>query len=279
MPPFSGQVQLAQSETYRALTLDGNVWEIQYVKRTHVRVATLTINDIIAHAENPKLIEENRLQQGAVDQELVELLQFLATVRLPFEATDHFEYWLLDSSDKSPLALIFSCSEPEQMDKFPARPEWTALPAAVMPVEKTAEELADQTPPVNYRLELLVAERAGTRGEARWFNRSEQTDYYFPPLLINEHWPDDSQNELCRRYIARQAPRLLMLPGLATTDRAKLETYCKPFASEVGRFCGLYPQIVDTALINALRVEAQLRAASGETTSPVHNRRDGILYI
>ena len=36
--------------------------------------------------------------------------------------------------------VIFSCSEPEQMATFPQRTEWTALPAAVMPIEATEEE-------------------------------------------------------------------------------------------------------------------------------------------
>ena len=120
------------------------------------------------------------MQQEVVDDQIVEMLNFLSTVELPFASADIYEYWLLDAAEEKPLALIFSCTEASQMDKFPARAEWTALPAAVMPVAKTEKEEKDQTPPVNYRLELLVSERAGSHRKAAWFNRNEQHSVEFP---------------------------------------------------------------------------------------------------
>ena len=102
---------------------------IQYVKRSHVRVATVTAEDIKAHALRPQ-----RLDRDTVDRQIIELLDFLTRIELPFPANDWYEYWLLDVRDEAPLALIYSCAEIEQMDKFPARREWTALHAAVMPV-------------------------------------------------------------------------------------------------------------------------------------------------
>ncbi len=275
MPPYSGQVQVAESPTYRALTIDGEVWEIQYVNRSHVRVATLTSADIDKYAANPDLLENDNS-----DEKLVQLLQFLSHAQLPFDGKDHYEYWLLDAADQSPLALIFSCTEASQMEKFPARAEWTALPAAVMPVDKTELEIADQLPPVNYRVERMVAERAGTNPRAAWFNRHEQQTMAFPPLMIKEDWNDPAEGDLCQRYLQRQAPRLLMLQGLEQNDRQRLEACCKPQALEVARFYSLYPDIIDNDLIKALRVEAKLRAASGlPGHSSVQNRRDGVLYI
>lgn len=275
MPPFAGQVQIAESDKYRAITLDGQVWEIQFVKRSHIRVATVKASDIKAHSLNAELVEG-----GAVDEQIIELLSYLGDVELPFPAADKYEYWLLDSLDESPLALIYSCAEAEQMEKFPDRPEWTALPAAVMPVEKTEEENRNQTAPVNYQMERLIAERAGTRPKARWFERHEHETEVFPPLIIREDWPEESETQLCRRYIERQAPRLLMLHGLNHRVRQRLERCCRPHAMEVARFCGLYPEVVDEALIQALRVEARLRAATqGEHQPALHKRRDGILYI
>jgi len=273
LPPYSGQVQIAESDKYRALTIDAQTWEIQYVNRTHVRVATLSHKEINTYANNPEQMAEE-----IVDDQIIELLKFLAGVQLPFAPTDKYEYWLLDAKDKSPLALIFSCTESAQMDKFPARPEWTALPAAVMPVAKTDEEEKKQSPPVNYRLELLVAERAGNRATAAWFERQATDEHDFPPFMIREDWLEDKDQQLCQRYIQRQAPRLLMLHGLQQHDRARLETYSKPQAMEVARFCALYPEIIDTELIQSLRVQARLRAAT-EGQPAIHSRRDGILYI
>ncbi|MCB1864811.1 MAG: hypothetical protein KDG50_05235 [Chromatiales bacterium] len=277
MPPFSGQVQIAQSDKYRAITLDGQIWEIQYVKRSHVRVATVSSSDIQSHRVRDELRDG-----GSADEQLIELLDDLASIRLPFPAADLYEYWLLDAADESPLALVFSCAEAEQMDKFPARAEWTALPAAVMPIAQTDEEKRNQAPPVNYRFERLVAERAGTRPKARWFKRGADghDSNPFPPLMVREDWPEASDRDLCRRYIERQSPRLLMLHGLDLDDRRRLERSCRPHAMEVARFCMLYPEIVDRDLIEALRVEAKLRIAAGAEDRPaVHNRRDGILYI
>lgn len=274
LPPFSGQVQIAESDTYRALTIDGEVWEIQYVNRSHVRVATLSSIDIAKYAANPALLEN---EKG--DEKLIELLTFLSVATLPFASADHFEYWLLDA-DGLPLALIFSCTEDTQIEKFPASTEWTALPAAVMPVEKTTAEIADGAPPVNYRLERMVAERAGNRSRATWFDRRRYQDDEFPALMIREDWEEPWQSELCQRYLKRQAPRLLMLHGLNRKVRRCLESFCKPQAMEVARFHTLYPDIVDSSIINALRVEAKLRAASGdEDHNSVQGRRDGVLYI
>lgn len=273
LPPYSGQVQVAESDTYRALTIDGEVWEVQYVNRSHVRVATLSNKEIKNYAENPAL-----MQQEIVDDQIVDMLSFLAGIELPFPSADIYEYWLLDAAEEKPLALIFSCTEPSQIEKFPARADWTALPAAVMPVPKTEQEEQDQTPPVNYRLELLVSERAGSRRKAAWFNREEHAPSDFPACMVREDWSDELSQALCQRYIERQAPRLLMLHEMAPDVRDKLEKHCKPNAMEVARFSNLYPEIINQDLINSLRVEARMRSAT-EGTPAINNRRDGILYI
>ncbi|MBX2836627.1 MAG: hypothetical protein KTR35_07225 [Gammaproteobacteria bacterium] len=274
-PPYSGQIQIAESETYRALTLDGRSWEIQYVNRTHVRVGTFSSEDIRIRSNASETLTDN-----VEDARLVELFEFLADVTLPFPAKDRFEFWLLDSQEKEPLALIFSCSSPEQMKKFPSRAEWTALPDAVMPIAKTEQEIADNAPPINYRLESLVSERAGTTKRAQWFDRREHSDFAFPPFLVREDWPDSEQEHLCKSYIERQAPRLLMLQSLTDEERDRLELCSEAHATEVARLCRLYPSIVNKQLIDALRVEARLRASSNtEEVSKVQNRRDGILYI
>jgi len=262
-PPYSGLVQIAESDTFRALTLDAQVWEIQYVNRSHVRVGTVTNRDI-----QTRTIGSEQLSEDLADPKLIEILDFLRDVELPFPAEDHFEYWLLDGQNKTPLALLFSCKKEEQMCKFPSRASWTALPDSLMPIKKTEKELASGAPPVNYRFESLVNERAGINSKAKWFNRLERQDDHFPPLLVSENWPEPDQQELCKRYIERQAPRLLMLQGLDESHRQRLEACCKPYAVEVARFYGLYPHIIEEESINALRVEARLREASGVVDKP-----------
>ena len=274
-PPYSGQVQIAESETYRALTMDGHMWEIQYVNRSHLRVGTLTSADIKSRS-----VRSEKMVDDVADPKLGELLDYLVDIKLPFIAKDCFECWLLDSADQTPLALIFSCSKAEQMKKFPSRSGWTALPDAVMPIEKTEKEIASGMPPVNYRLESLVSERAGSNSKSAWFDRRKQHDEFFPPFLLSDDWSDPEHQSLCRRYIDRQSPRLMMLQGLTKSQRERLESSCEPFATEVARLCGLYPEVENDELIRALRVEARLREVSDTgTKSKVQNRRDGVLYM
>lgn len=274
-PPFSGQVQIVESDTYRAITLDGMMWEIQYVNRIHVRAATISAEEIKSGAYKTELITGS-----SADPQLVELMDYLVDIQLPFPSNDYYECWILDSKDQTPLAMLYSCSKAEQMKKFPTQPQWTALPDSIMPVVKTATEVESKMAPVNYRIESLVSERAGTNKKSLWYDRREYDDSHFPPYLLREDWPEPEQEELLSRYLQRQAPRLLMLQGLTDSQRQKLETGGKLNATEVARFFGLYPKILNVELINALRVEARIRAASSSGKSiDVLERRDGVLYI
>ena len=71
-----------------------------------------------------------------------------------------------------------------------------------------------------------------------------------------------------------------MLQGITDEQRDFLESSCKPNAIEVARFSSLYPKIINQEKINALRVEARIREASGSGKPiSVLERRDGVLYI
>lgn len=287
LPPYYGQSQIAESERARALTIDGQSWEIQFLhvvnnnaqdtKLSYRRAVTISDSDIRQKriGESP----DNELDnQQTVDERILELTNFLADVTLPFPAADHLEYWLLDAKDQSPLALIFSAKDPEQMNAYPSRPEWTALPAAVMPIEKTEDEKSYSSAPVNYRFERLVAERAGINPKAKWFTRRLNEEQSFPNLMVREDWQEEEADKLCQRYLTRQSPRLLMLHGLNQELRRQLEINARPHALEVERFYQLYPEVVDQVLMNAILVEARLRGVS-EDQPALHKRRDGIHYL
>ena len=286
LPPYSGQAQIAESDRARAITLDGELWEIHFVygvsagdnangrsaKRKFRRVAG------IGSSQLAEMASPSAEQFEDVDERILELARFLAGASLPFPAMDNYEYWLLDPEDDSPLALIFSCTQEEQMANFPSLTEWTALPAAVMPIEATDDEKARSESPVNYRVERLVAERAGSKPRARWFKRRPDEPRRFPAFLLREDWQEEAHRALCQRYIDRQSTRLLMLHGLQQEERRRLERAAKPHAGEVARFYALYPEIVDEKLVNALRIEARLRGST-EDHGSVSQRRDGIHYL
>ena len=289
LTPYYGLVQIAESERARALTVDGQTWEIQFLhsgnggltdsyssaQGNHRYRRAVTIND---SEIRQKKIGTTQEKGQTVDERILELTDFLADISLPFPAVDNHEYWLLDIKDQSPLALIFSCRDSEQMNAYPSRPEWTALPAAVMPIDFTDDEKSYSSAPVNYRLERLVAERAGNNPKAKWFTRHSDEETRYPTFMLREDWPDEEGSNLCQRYLIRQSPRLLMLHGLSQEVRSKLEINARSHALEVARFYQLYPEIVDQVLMNAILVEARLRSVTEEGPA-LHKRRDGIHYL
>ena len=273
-PPFSGQIQIAESARARALTLDGATWEVQSIHTSVVRNGPddnrierrFRHIDTLRHEDMMQIAAEGTHNGQAVDERVLEIARQISGTGLPFPANDEYEYWLLDAKDGSPLAFIFSCADPGEIRNLPARPEWTALPAAMMPISKTEDEMARAEPPVNYRFERLVAARAGANPKAHWFRRTPGQSDGFPPLLVREDWQEEHGHDLCQRYLQRQATRLLMLHGLAHEDRLRLEEAARPNAMELARFYNLYPEIVNEELMTAMRVEARLRSAGGKAS-------------
>jgi hypothetical protein len=163
------------------------------------------------------------------------------------------------------------------METYPLHVGWTALPAAVLPIDKTEDEEQRGSPPVNYRLENLVAERAGTQPKARWYQRHAGEEDIFPPFMIREDWEDAEDSELCQRYLKRQSARLLMLHNLKHEDRLRMEVAAKDHIFEVERLYKLYPEIADEKQMNAMRVEARLRGSESKGDD-LQKRRDGVHY-
>ena len=280
LSPFTGQVQIVESELGRAITMDGHNWEVQFISPLYEPQAhdqpghspMVTHKMVrVAHIRDHQLIPlpwPNFLDHHQVQQCVNDLAAYVANARLPFPANDFYEYWLLNEDDKSPLALIFSCSEAEQMSSYPVRPEWSALPSSMMKIEPTEDEVERASAPVNYRFERLVEERAGRNPRAVWINRSRQEHLYdFPQCLVCEDWQQPEDIDLCRRYIERQAPRLLMLHGLDDDTRQRLEVAARKHPLEVAAFYPLYPAVVDEKLMKAIRVEARLRGVTEKVSS------------
>ncbi|MFZ1536793.1 MAG: hypothetical protein WAT23_05340, partial [Chromatiaceae bacterium] len=80
----------------------------------------------------------------------------------------------------------------------------------------------------------------------------------FPELLLWEDWEEAGERERAGQYFAALAPRLLMLP-LGAATRARLEQAAANQALAVDQFHRLYPQVMDSAQLVRLRVEARLR--------------------
>lgn len=278
LPPYSGIVQIAESERARAQSLDGINWEIHYLSgneqindqkfrvqgygldRGYYNVASLKNRELKTFMF-PTCVDHDQ-----VSESIHELTEFLSTMPVPFPAGDIYEYWLLDGTDDSPLALIYSCCDESLMNTYPDQSEWTALPHSKMRVENTEDEQARNEPPVNDRFQRLIASRAGTNRRSAWFKRDENQSDGFPGLLVREDWQEQSDHDLCQRYLMRKAPRLLMLQGLSTNDRDRLEVAAKQHVFEVEDYFPMYPEVNDQRLMTAIRVEARLRRATPQTS-------------
>ena len=284
LPPYYGFVQIAESDRARAVSFDGIGWDIQYLpddgegagqeKRTlgyALDRSYFPVAKVLNHQLKP-FIFPSFLDASDINACIDDLVAFLSTAQLPFPAADNFEYWLLDSSDESPLALIFSCCDESQMSTFPSSTTWTALPHSKMKVANTPTEKARSEPPVNDRFQRLVATRAGSKPRAVWFERRQGETDTFPGMLVSEDWQDQAQHDLCQRYLLRKAPRLLMLQGLSHEERERLEMAARQYAVEVDQYFPLYPEVNDQQRMSAIRVEARLRRETPQT--PKADSRD-----
>ncbi|MFA7386841.1 MAG: hypothetical protein WCZ87_04185 [Thiohalobacteraceae bacterium] len=272
LSPFVGLVQIAELETARALSMDGSNWAIQYAMTEEARqqkrealadpklhfalVATVEQGELKTRALHPFL------DPDAVCAAVRDLYDAILSARLPFATVDRYEYWLLGSADQRPLALLHSCADPADMALVPSRPSWIAMPAAQLDVPEPETGQGTYVPPVNYRLQKLVEERAGAKPRAAWFERRDPAADDFPPCLIREDWDDAPAQQLCDRYIRRLAPRLLMVQGLPRSVRCRLEQAARAQVFEVERFFPLYPEVIDRSILTAARVEARLRRAA-----------------
>jgi hypothetical protein len=280
LPPYSGVVQIAQSDRARAQSFDGVSWEVHFVprgsqtlgqqpmplgyavNRGYYRVAHIQDNQLTPYVL-PAVLDAAQVA-ACID----ELFEFLSSAAVPFPAADVFEHWLLDGLDESPLALLFSCCEEAQIATYPTKSGWTALPHSKLKIDSTDREQARQEPPVNQRFQDLVTSRAGQKPRAAWFRRVAGDAADFPALLVREDWQADQEHDLCQRYLLRKAPLLLMLQGLPRDDRERLEMAAKQHALEVDQYYPLYPEVNDARRMAAIRVEARLRRGSPQTKGP-----------
>ena len=270
--PFVGVVQVADLGRVRALSLDGINWTVRYQHLENDQTRRGLFNyDPRVNIALMLNIEQGQLKyrvirtdldpdQSAIDsQRLFEIIQ---SARIPFEATDRYEYWLLDGKDETPLALLHSCVDEAEMESYTPHPVWRAIPAAELPVpDSVAQDEAFYQPPVNYRLQQFIETQAGSKARGAWFNRSNTKSEHFPPCLIKTNWDDAESQRLCDLYLQRLAPRLLMLAGLPGKVRQRLEIAASQHAIEVDSFYRLYPEVIDDDVLEAARVEARLRQA------------------
>jgi hypothetical protein len=271
--PFVGVVQVADLGWARALSLNGTNWTVRYhqLENDQTREGHLNYDPRVNIALLLN-IEKDHMKYRAVRTDLepgqseIDSQRFFETIksaRIPFEVADHYEYWLLDGEDDSPLALLHTCVDESETQIHTPPPVWRAISAAELPVaDPGAQDETFYQPPVNYRLQQQIEAQAGNKPRGAWFKRTNTDSDNFPPCLIKDQWDNAESQRLCDLYLERLAPRLLMLTSLPSKLRQHLENSASQYAIEVDNFYNLYPEVINDKLLKIARVEARLRKAN-----------------
>jgi len=274
--PFVGIIQLAELANVRGLSLDGKNWAIHYALSSHTKSqhrnqahnpdSDYTLVATFQEGQLKTKLAYSYLDSTDAHSHIDMLCNAVTTVQIPLAAADRFEYWLLDKVNEAPLALLQTAINQEELARPAPHPAWQAMPAsqlAIQAPETTSESTEGvYVPPVNYRLEKQIEARAGNKPKAVWIERANPMNDNFPPCLITEEWDDVTAKQLCDRYIERMAPRLLMVSGLPRPVRQRLELAACKYALDVEKFYPLYPEVIDKSILDAARVEAQIRRAN-----------------
>jgi hypothetical protein len=285
--PFRGTMQVIKYASAEAVSTDGLYWDIYVsndelrrglegqVQTSDIRYGSWSASAGLKRGPLYPSADFRRMEaMGAV------VYAHLLTIqdRLPFPLRDHYELWLLDRQAR-PLALLDSALTDQ--DLALDRPlRWRpgmAAEARFLSAEPC--DLAGR-PAASVLAEGINA-AAGQAPAAQWFRREADGTGWglegvnltpdlpgrrlaagsFPDLLL-ACCPDldGRHRRLLDDFLAWQAAWLLTLP-LSASMRRDLEAQAHRQAELVEGLWRLYPAMIDTAAINAARVEAQMLRA------------------
>jgi hypothetical protein len=295
--PFRGSMCCIQYQSAEAVTADGIKWDI-YVsnagllaglpgnRRTQVsdiRYGTWSAQTGLKRgplypSDDFRAMED----MGAVVYE--HLLKVQDT--LPFPFLDSFELWLLDRQGR-PLALLDSALTAENIDMRQAGAWNPGLACRKTFVSPAIRELGIDPAAAGASGDYLagyINARAGESPAAQVFARGSDgsgTGLHgcnldsahsnrvlppgaFPETLLDTRDHDTAHQELISDFIAWQAPWLLLLPTLDTETRRRYEQQARCQPVKLVQHHRLYPDIADSAVIDAARVEVRLRETVAE---------------
>ncbi len=296
--PFLGVTQVLACRAARALSIDGEHWELQVqaAQPEHSWRAANRFEPVLRYFRFGVWSAANGLRQvplspildiGEIQQALAPLLEALPQrhAEAPFPLSDAYELWSLDSAGQ-PLALLASTPDAEQMASIKTAP-WNAAPLREQGFRPNADAPSGGMAYVNprqelQRLEKLIRDNAGRPARLQWFWRQADGAALvcpmggeppqpssppcpaagFPPFSVRDRWDDAEQDALLRDYIDWIAPYLLTLPTLSRSQRDRLEQAARQRATLVAKLYRLYPRVNHPEWITAARVEARLRETS-----------------
>jgi hypothetical protein len=287
--PFNGSLQVYTTGNARALSSNGQKWEIQVLSETPQGLwanmpfagARFYTFGTWSRAQGMTQVPLNPLfnTRGMLKaaQQIIDCLLPLLD-QLPFPFTDPYELWQLDEETGLPVALLNSARSHLELARKDVR-RWIAAERGDF--HFVSSHLCEQGLPRNDGhnprvhasvLESLVRRRGGQNYRRGWFLRQsdgsaiglqhpspELAASCFPELPITLEWDTQADQALIMDYLEWKAPQLLLLPGLSSPMREMLERMAVKDALQIERFWRLYPEIHNKRLLNTARVEARIR--------------------
>lgn len=290
--PFNGVLQVVATADARALSSNGQRWEIQVLsdspqglwanipfsgKQFYTFGLWSQTEGLHRVSLNPLFNTTGMLKSA---QRLIERLE-PKLEQLPFPLLDIYELWLLDEVDGVPIALLESArTESEMQQKVFKR--WSAAEpgdfsfVSQQLTEKGLPENDGYNPQVHASvLEALVQGRCGQNQRRAWYLRDDKQDAKvvmheeadqpaecFPELPVSLDWQEPDDHQLIMDYVTWKAPQILLLPGLAPSTRERFEELAVKNPAQIDRLWQLIPEIHNKTLLNKARVEARIRLSN-----------------
>lgn len=275
LSPFIGNIQIIEADYCRALSSDGQAWQIQASCETHQQVWNISNDEYVPRRY--VLYGSWSRQQGFsslpldpmldvpalshVKHQLIDHMEHCCQ-RLPFVPRDHYEYWLIDEQSQRPLALTASTTEQRIIPHIrPAR--WQGLSRqdesaiAAMSLERLGS--LEQQVNLQGRSGQWFQRHHDGRIEALDSSLGNYAQQDFPPYLVEPDLLPADHQATCRQLIDWQSPRLLTLPWIDTSSRQQLAELARHHALETRRRWALYPVPLAQDIINKIQVELKIR--------------------
>jgi len=290
LSPFQGLVYVVSIPLARAISNDGEYWQIQVScenqqHKMGLQQAGLARRYVLwgvwSKQYGLKTMPLDPMldvpDDAVVEQQLIPALESSLQF-MPFVQRDHYELWILDSEDNLPVALISTRTDAYNLEQLKPS-HWRASTHSRRDFKPS--RVHTTTEPL-LKLEQLISDNTCCPIRSQWFLRDaaghgtgicahnlepelcerKLEKGKFPELLIRENWPNDDARLLVADYHNWLSPMLLTLQGLSTSTRANLEMAAQSYAVEANKLLPLYPEIFDQKIINRIQVEARLRLAA-----------------
>jgi hypothetical protein len=282
--PFRGTLQVIRYAAAEAVSLDGVNWDIYVANESLLEGLAPSAHAQVSDIRYGNWSQARGLRRGPLyPSEDFRRMEALGDVvygalrqwhtRVPFELSDHDEYWLLDAQAR-PLALLHSA-----LDALATNAPAALWKPGIAAHERFLSRCCPAGSSAADHLSDYINGLAGDRPEARWYRReadgsgidlasgNRRPAEDFPILCLRAVGHDADAAGLVADYLAWLAAWLLCLPDLATEQRQVLETQARAQAEIVDSLYRLYPEIIDAEAIQAARVEARLAHSLASTAS------------